>query len=83
MFASATLALRQALAAPLDAAEHAVVAAATRQLFERGAASVVDGLVAHLLGPLRGSRRRRPRGCCATPAPTPRHRPFTPPGLTW
>ncbi|MHB8079679.1 MAG: hypothetical protein ACYDIE_10560, partial [Candidatus Krumholzibacteriia bacterium] len=37
VFAAATLALRQALATPLAAAERAVVTAGARQLFERGA----------------------------------------------
>ena len=53
VFASATLALRQALAMPLDAAERAVVAAGARQLFERSTDSVVDRLATHLLVPLR------------------------------
>lgn len=53
VFAAATLALRQALATPLDTAEHAVVANAARELFERGAAVGVDRLATHLLVPLR------------------------------
>jgi hypothetical protein len=73
VFSSATLALRQALAVPLVATERAVMAAGARQLFERGAASVVDRLATHLFLPLRRISPETPaqllRDACADAAP--------------